>query len=383
MMNPRERILNLLKNRACDRIPFAHCDRHLPRGSKEREARNMGMALLCYRPCYIESISNVEITTRSEPDMIIRTYDTAAGSLSETLKVGIGYGQALFGRDWKGLQPIRTKFLVKERGDYRILKTIAENLHFKPYYYPVEDQTERYPVEDQTERLGDDGIVVSTIPYEPMQRLLVEWVGSRLYVDLARDKEIVEEIYDILEQRYEEELFPIAAHSPSEVVLYGGNIDSVLVGPKMFKEYYLPTYEKCWRVLHSKGRLLDVHMDGKLKPLSELIAEAKIDIVEAFTPPPMGDLPIDAALPLWKDKIIWINFPSAISTAMGPNPLSVKRYLLQLLEKTIPGERIMLIASTENFVPEDNIIAMAEVMEKATLPLTEDVIERTRMESRL
>ncbi|MGQ9781278.1 MAG: hypothetical protein ACUVQ8_03340 [Nitrososphaeria archaeon] len=373
-MSARDRILNLLNKEAGDRIPFAHCDRHLPRGEKERRARNMGMALLCYRPCYIEYISNVEITTRSEPDTIIRTYKTAAGSLSETLRVGVGYGQALFGRDWKGLQPIRTQFLVKEKKDYRILKSMAENLHFKPYYYPVEDQAKR---------LGEDGIVISTIPYEPMQRLLIEWVGSRLYVDLAKDRETVEEIYETLEKRYEEELFPIAADSPSEVVLYGGNIDSVLVNPQMLERYYLPTYEKCSKILHSKGRLLDVHMDGKLKSLLELIAESKVDIVEAFTPPPMGDLPIETALQLWKDKIIWINFPSTISTAMGPRPSSVKEYLLQLLEKTIPGNRIMLIASTENFVPEENIIAMAEVMGKATLPLTKDVIEKIRIESRL
>jgi hypothetical protein len=39
----------------------------------------------------------------------------------------------------------------------------------------------------------------------------------------------------------------------------------------------------------------------------------------------------------------------------------------------------MLIASTENFVPEDNIIAMAEVMEQAKLPLSKETIEKIRM----
>jgi hypothetical protein len=44
----------------------------------------------------------------------------------------------------------------------------------------------------------------------------------------------------------------------------------------------------------------------------------------------------------------------------------------------IPGERTMLFASTENRVPEENIMAMSEVMEKATLPLSKEVIKKIR-----
>ena len=366
-MTPRERILGMLNDDLPDKMPFAHIDRHLPRGEREREARNLGMGLICHRPSYIESISNVEIVTKNEPNSIIRTYHTPIGSLTEILRVGIGYGIALFGRDWKGIQPLRTQFLVKKPEDYKILRFIIENIHYKPYYFPIEDQTIR---------LGDDGIVVSTMPYEPLQRLIIEWVGHRLFIDLAKNQEIVEEVYELLEKKYEEELFPIAADSPSEVVLYGGNIDSVLVSPSLFEKYYLPTYSKAAKVLHSKKKLLDVHMDGKLKALAELISRSAIDIVEAFTPPPMGDLQIDKARSLWKKKIIWINFPSAISTVMGPRPKFVKEYLLQQLKLMIPGDRTMIIASTENFVPEENVVAMAEVMKKTTLPLTEEAIEK-------
>lgn len=369
-MSPKENIMLLLNRKCPQKVPFAHCDRHLPRGEIERITRNMGMTLLCYRPCSIEYILDVELTVKYEGEYITRKYETPLGSLFERLRVGVGYGQACFGRDWKGLQPIRTSFMVKSLEDYRILKFIAENLHFKPYYYAVEDQTRR---------LGEDGIVISTLPYEPMQKLIVEWIGHRIYIDMVKNKKVVEEIYDILEERYEKELFPIAAEAPSKVISYGGNIDSLIVNPKMFEKYYLTTYEKLANMLHEKGKLLNVHMDGKLKALSNPISKSKVDIIEAFTPPPTGDLPLEEALEKWEDKIIWINFPSAISTAQGPNPENVKRYLIELLEKSIPySNRIMIIASTENFVPEENMIVMAEVMEKAKLPLNNDVIENIR-----
>jgi hypothetical protein len=366
-MNPKERILTLLKGGLPDKIPFVAFDRHLLQGKKEREARNRGMGLICWRPCYVESISNVEIVTRSEPNTLLKTYKTPVGSLTEVFKHGAGYGQGIFGRDWKGVQARRTEFLVKKTEDYKILKFIFENLHYEPYYYPVEDQIRR---------LKGDGIVVTTLPYEPMQRLLIEFVGwKKFYTDLTKNIEPIEEISKILEEKYEKELLPIVADSPSEVMLVGGNIDSILVSPPLFEKYYLPYYSKCANILRPKEKMLDVHIDGRLKALTNLVAKSEIDIIEAFTPPPMGDLAIDRALSMWKNKIIWINFPMTISSLMGPCPKTVKKYLIEQLELMIPGERVMLFASTEDRIPDENLMAMMEIMEKATLPLSKEVIK--------
>lgn len=132
-------------------------------------------------------------------------------------------------------------------------------------------------------------------------------------------------------------------------------------------------------MLHAKGKLLDVHMDGRLKALAEEIAKSDVDIVEAFTPPPMGDLPLDVAMSLWKKKILWINFPSAISTLPAQSPRAVKEYLVGQLELLIHNERAALIVSTENHVPEENMLAIADVMEKAFLPLSTEVIDNIRV----
>jgi len=257
MITPRERILTALRGDLPDRLPIVALDRHLIQGEKEREARNRGLGLLCNRPCYTESISDTEIITKSGPGTQIRTYNTPVGSVTEVLSQGVGYGQASFGRDWVGLVPRRKEFMVKKPEDYKVLKFIVENMHFKPYYYAIEDQMKR---------LGDDGIVVATLPYEPMQRVLIEFVEwRRFYTDLIKNRGTLEEIYQILEKRYEEELFPIAANCPSEVVMVGANIDSILVNPPLFEKYYLPTYTKCAEIMHPKGKMLNVHMDGRLK----------------------------------------------------------------------------------------------------------------------
>lgn len=210
-----------------DKLPFFHMDHHLPRGGKERKARNKGMGIIFYRPCYAESTPNVEITTRSAQDSLIKTYRTPLGSLTEVLVIGTGYGSAGYAfRDWKGEIPRRKEFLVKRTEDYAILKFIVEDLHYEPYYYAVEDQITR---------LGQDGIVVTHLPYEPLERLLLDWVEwKRFYMDITKNTGKIDEIVEILERKYERELFPLAASSPSEIIRYGGNVDSFLVSPLCF-----------------------------------------------------------------------------------------------------------------------------------------------------
>jgi len=371
-MKPRERILSIIRGKMADKLPFFHVDHQLPRGEKEREARDRGMGVICYRPCYLEFMSNVEIVTKRDSNTLVRTYNTPVGKLTEVLVHGAGYGIAGFDRDWRGVLPRRKEFLVKTLEDYKVLRFMVENIHYKPYYFPVEDQRRR---------LGEDGVVVSDIPYEPLQRLLIEWVDwKRFYTDMTKNREIIDEIFELLEMKYEEELFPIAANSPSDIVRYGGNIDSTLVSPSMFERYYVPSYAKCAMTVKNNGKVLDVHMDGRLKFLADAIAKSQVDIVEALTPPPMGDIPVNEALSIWKDKIIWINIPSTISTLPGSSPHGVKKYLVEQLKLLIPGERAIVIASTENRVPEENLIAMTDVMERATLPLSRESVEKIRID---
>ena len=152
-MQPRERILTLLNGSMPDKLPFFHTDHHLLRGETERVARNRGLGVIVYRPCHVEFTPNVEVTTRHQSNSLIRTYKTPVGSLSEVVSIGIGYGMAGYAfRDWRGVIPATSEFLVKSPDDYRALKFIVEDIHYEPYYYAIEDQLKH---------LGEDGIVVT------------------------------------------------------------------------------------------------------------------------------------------------------------------------------------------------------------------------------
>lgn len=369
----RERILAALRRQPIDRIPFMHWWRHFPRGSVEREVRNRGMGLCANIPFYIESHPNVEVvqtSTYTGGKKFLRiTYHTPLGSVYELLRTGIGWGSGIMGRDFKGHTPWRVSpeeggRVIKRPEDYEIVKFIVEDTRYEPYYEAIKD-FQRY--------LGDDGIVITSLPYSPFQRIAIEFVGQgKIYIDYARHRDKVLSLYETLVAKYRE-LYPLAAKAPVEYVNYGDNIDGVLISPPFFERYYAPNYAEASRILHESGKILGSHMDGRLRILSKAIARTELDVIEAFTPPPMGDLPVQEALSLWKEKVLWINYPSSVYASGSPE--AVRKHLLDLLSSAIPGDRILLAASTENYVPLEVLRAITEIMEKATYPITREWIE--------
>jgi Uroporphyrinogen decarboxylase (URO-D) len=83
-----------------------------------------------------------------------------------------------------------------------------------------------------------------------------------------------------------------------------------VIGRERFQRYLMPEYAKIMARIKGSGKLLAVHMDGNLQSLREDIAAADFDIVEAITPPPMGDVSLREARVCWPNKALWINFTS-------------------------------------------------------------------------
>ena len=115
-----------------------------------------------------------------------------------------------------------------------------------------------------------------------------------------------------------------------------------------------------------------VHMDGRLALLKDLIVRTPVDIVEAFHPPPMGDLPLREALSLWPDKAVWIGFPDS-AYQLGSE--ATRMLALSLLGEAVPANRLAIAMSTENPVSNANLVTLTSVLEEARLPLSRAAVE--------
>ena len=354
-MTRAERIMAASRGQIPDRLPFFHYWRHSQIGWAERACRNRGMGMCWTRPAAIETLHDVEVEERQirrdGQTLWQRTYSTPVGEVSVLELREAGVGQWHANRSWRDVTPWQVERLIVEPEDYAVVQWMVEHTEYAPDYFPIEQAMDW---------LGEDGVVLCALPHSPMQTLMIDWVGSeggRFYYHLADHPEVVEALYQAL-CRSRAALHEIAARSPAPIVLCGDNVDDFLVSPGLFERYFMPVYEEQAGVLHGHGKLMAVHMDGRLAALKELIGRTEMDIVEAFHPPPMGDVSLAEALRAWPGKSVWVGFPSAIYD-MGPD--AVREYARGLVAEAGESGRVVLEASTENLVSNENLLSMAEV----------------------
>lgn len=374
-MTRRDRILASAHRQAADRLPFFHYWRHCQTGWAERECRNRGMGMNWVRPPYVTRLHGTQITetptVQDGKTVVRRTYSTPVGSVYEEEWRWPGVGQWHANRSWLGVTPWLTSHLIKEPEDYRVVQYIVENTEYLPDYFPVEQAMDW---------LGSEGVVLDGLPHSPFHMLLIYWVGSEggsFFYHLADYPDLVGELMRAV-SRSREPLYEIAARSPAPISLCGDNVDGSLIGPRLFEKYCMPEYEKQAKALHAQGKLMAVHMDGRLALLKDLISRTPIDIVEAFHPPPMGDLPLGEALSLWRDKAIWLGFPDS---AYQFGPPATRKLALSLLDEAVPGDRLAVAMSTENPVSNENLVTLTAVLEKARLPLSRAAVDEITREA--
>ncbi len=369
-MTRHGRIMAATRKKRADKLPFFGLWRHLQIGWAERECRNRGMGIFWQRPPYITKMHGVkssETQAISSGEVVLRrTFSTPVGSVYLDEKRGIGAGQWHQLQSWRDVSPWQLERLIKGPEDYKVVKYMVENTEWIPYYSPIEQLLDW---------VGDEGVVISHLPHSPMQMLMIDWIGSeggRFFIHHVKYPDLVEDLCGAISKN-REPLYEIAAKSPASIIMCGDNIDGVLVNPKLFQKYFMPEYEKQAKVLHKHGKLMAVHMDGRVGILKDLIAKTPIDIVEGLTSPPMGDLPIGEALSLWKDKVVWTGIPGSV-LILGPE--AVKKHALNLLREVGSGDRLVVELCTEILLSNENLLMLTSILKNADLPLTKEKIDR-------
>jgi len=176
-------------------------------------------------------------------------------------------------------------------------------------------------------------------PYGATRRYFGEIYGLDAWVYHQRDHaDHFAQLVEAQTRRDERRLLKVA-ESPAEFMGFGW-IEG-LWSPEQFRKYELPFYKKWGSYLQSRGKILALHCDVtlNLKSYAEAIRETGIDVVEAFTPPPVSDLSLAEARQAWKDIIIWVNFPETIFWSGAE---ATKQYTIDLLKSAAPGDRLVM-----------------------------------------
>jgi uroporphyrinogen-III decarboxylase len=310
----KERILTALDWEEPDRVPLTIYDWMLPRGTVERKLRECGVGLVVRMPAHRLCHQEVEILTREYQEkgrmLVRRTIRTPVGEVWQTLEPDSAYGTS----HW-----IKHHF-IKEPQDYRVMEYYLRDLTYQDNYEEIRAAQRR---------MGEDGIVLVRVAKAPLQEMLYQMMGmERFSQDYHERRDLFDSLHSLLAERYGQ-LYRLAAGSPVEIVQLADNITADVVGRERFRTYLMPEYHKLRAMLDQAGKKLAVHMDGRLASLKQDIAAAEFDILEAMTPPPMGDVSVKEARQCWPDKSLWINFTSCMHIASDEEIESHTRQLLQ------------------------------------------------------
>jgi len=314
-LNIKERILTAMSWGEPDKVPLTIYDWMLPRGLTERQLRESDVGLITRPPAHRVEHRKVEIITREYWEngrpFIRRTIRTPVGEVWQKLEPDRAYGTS----NW-----IHEHF-IKEPADYRVMEFYIRDAIYRDNYEVIRESQRR---------MGTDGIVIVRVAKSPIQEMLYQMMGmERFAEDYHLQRGLFDSLHATMVKRYAE-LYDLAAESPVEILQLGDNITSDVVGRERFRNYLMPEYKKLMKRLTGTGKKLAVHMDGRLKSLTEDIAAADFDIVEAMTPSPMGDVSVKEARKAWPDKALWINFTSSMH--IEP-PEVIEEHTRQLLEE--------------------------------------------------
>jgi len=329
-MTLRERLMTVIRGQTADQVPLTICQCLLPGSAAGREMQARGLTLIGWTRLFKEKvdssilISNKEIINNGKKEVFTEIM-TPVGRLTERA----GFDPTT-GSRWV------LEHLIKSLQDFKIMQYVFERTTYMPHW-------EEYILQDK--KMGQDGIIYGQILPIPVQWFLIELMGTQLWSEtILLHTEKFEELLDSFTSIYKK-LINIAAQSPAEVIWLEDNITGTVMSPALWNKYCKPIYDYMSRVFTESGKKSVAHYDGENRPLAECIRDAKIDVIEAFTPPPMGSMTVSEARKAWPEKVLFINIPENIYHE--PSDV-IEKYVTEYMKQAQKLDRLIL-GCTEDF----------------------------------
>jgi hypothetical protein len=315
-MNDRDRILTLLNGGTPDRVPWL-ADLTYWAGAMEKRGEvppnfqsspayyqfhrdlGAGFYLQGYEPYRAIYDGGVRVVDEPYgPDNVRRRIvHTPLGSLSEEWTyLPASYAEA------------PTAHLLKSPADLPAFCYWVEHTRYEPDYAEAARRREL---------VADLGVVLCYLPKSPFMQLVALLAGIETVVNLwleARDA--FDQMLALLERK-SDEAAALAVASPAECLMIPENLSSEVVGARFFERYLRP-YETKWAArIRAAGKYSFAHQDGTLRGLIRQVASTGLDVIEAVTPSPVGDIDFTQMRELvGPDTILWGGLPGIYFTPL-------------------------------------------------------------------
>lgn len=243
--------------------------------------------------------------------------------------------------------------LFKNADDYKKLRFLYQDMIILDNYNMIADSV-------QLDNEKNDLIVRDTVGSEPMQELISDVMGvEKFCYEWMDNRDEIEKLLTIMSERAMEKARIVAA-SPLNMANYGGNVTPQVIGREAYIKHYMARYAEAYDLLHQSGKIMGVHLDGANEPIMDLIAQSKMDYVEAYDPSMSPS--VREAMHTFRNKVLSINWPSAMQLGSRDQIMKVT---IDILSQVNDFSRFIMGVTEDipNWKFAENIHAIADAIE--------------------
>jgi hypothetical protein len=189
-----------------------------------------------------------------------------------------------------------TKLMVENMNDLEILLYAVERKRFLPKY-------ENWEV---MERIGGDvGLGFPSLGYTGLGSLMSYYMGVQNTIYAHYENPVITERYINAFNKKHLELVDLYCKSPAPHFIFTDNLSSDVQPPDLFIQYSFDHYKSLSEHFHKAGKTVSTHIDGMISRIIGIVAETGIDVADACTPKPTGDLdPLEIRKQAGNDMIL-------------------------------------------------------------------------------
>ncbi|MGA2974973.1 MAG: uroporphyrinogen decarboxylase family protein [Spirochaetia bacterium] len=328
MMSARERVLAVLNGRTPDRVPWmGDLDywvsslklsgtwpiRYTQVGGLFQLHRDLGVGFYLQGDFPFRADSpGVQLRENTDNGRTVTEVITPVGSIRQ---VSVFLSESF---TWATVE-----HFIKSVADLRVIRYWYQGTSYSPAYAAAQERWLH---------VGEAGIVLSYLPKSPLMELVALLAGIETVTYAFADApEELEETLAVMECKADEAAL-IAVDSPAECLMIPENLSSEVIGKRLFEKFMRPYEEKWVARIREAGKHSFIHMDGTMKGLIAEVASTGFDVLEALTPSPVGDIPLQE-IEKWvpRNTIIWGGLPGLYFTdIIGDEEFD--RYVIQALD---------------------------------------------------
>ena len=297
-MTPSERVRAVYHFKTPDYVPFTIYETKVVGRPYERELMDLGI-------CCIRRLESFRIVQEGDVTVEKTRTDLPNGHYVLHVVTHTPFGDLCKTEEYDAITAWTSEYPFKDENDYEKLYYIYDNQKVVPRYDALKSDCE--------EDAKNGSVLVRThLPHEPASDLLGYIMGPETWCyEWMDNRDKLLELIARMRRAYSL-TYPITADDPFEIVNQGGNPTPEIIGREGYKNFYMREYEDAYRFIHPAGKLLGTHLDACNGPIMDLIAEAKLDYIEAYDP--VMSPGVYEATRIFGGKLLSLHFPSAWQT---------------------------------------------------------------------